>query len=173
MSARARSLDDVLATLASNPGRIADLISAAPDDLRRASATPGAWSALEIFAHVRACSDVWGGHIAAILDDGAERLRAGDPRAWAADHGYARADFTESFAAFEHDRAALLGRLRDLTDADWARTAVMVGASSRVERSVRWHADHIARHEAGHVTQIRRTLASGSGAAGGRPRPPR
>jgi hypothetical protein len=32
-------------------------------------ATPGPdeWSANDVLAHLRACSDVWGGHIAAIL----------------------------------------------------------------------------------------------------------
>ncbi|HET7471930.1 MAG TPA: DinB family protein [Candidatus Limnocylindrales bacterium] len=164
------SVEAVVGRLADNPGRIDLLMSAAPREARRRRPTKDAWSALETFAHVRACADVWGGHIRSIVEAGPSSLRAGDPRAWAADHGYAAADFAEAFPTYRRDRAELLTTLRSLGEEDWARSALMVGASSRVERSVLWHADHIARHEDQHVIQIRRTLVAGSGAGESRRR---
>jgi hypothetical protein len=134
------------------------LMSAASDDLRRARPRSDDWSAHESFAHVRACADVWGGHITTILSDSPASIPAGDPRAWAVDHGYTDADFAESFAAYAGRRVALLAVLRALAGGGWARSAVVVGSARRTERSVRWHAEHIVRHEDQHVLQIRRTL---------------
>jgi len=158
MSPRVIEVDAVLESLGTNPGRIDALMAPIPDDRRRARPRPDAWSAHEIFAHVRACADVWGGHITTILADAPERLPAGDPRAWAVDHGYLDAGFGGSFAAYADQRASLFEQLRGLSAVDWARSAVIVGASSRAERSVHWHAAHIVRHEDQHVTEIRRAL---------------
>jgi hypothetical protein len=158
VSPRAFPVPEILERLAAAPTAIELLLAPALDRRRRARARPDTWSPAEVFAHVRACADVWGGHIDAILTQGLERIAAGDPRAWAVDQGYLDVDFPASFAAYAGRRAALLETLRSLDAGGWAASAVMVGAATRVERSVEWHAAHIARHEEQHVTQIRRTL---------------
>jgi hypothetical protein len=158
MTPRAIAMDAVLDGLRANPARISSLLATAPDDRRRARPRADAWSAGEIFGHVRACADVWGGHIAAILSESPDRLPAGDPRAWAQAHGYQDADFEASFAAYAEGRAALIDLLAGLPAADWSRSALMIGSASRTQRSVGWHAEHIVRHEDQHVTEIRRAL---------------
>ena len=158
MSPRAFPVSVTLEMLAAGPRAIRDLVAPAPDARRRARPGPDAWSAHEIFAHLRACADVWGGHIRAILADHPARLGAGDPRAWAADRRYADAEFQDSFAVYLTDREALLALLRNLPEEGWASSALMVGSATRVERSVHWHADHIARHEEQHVVQMSRVL---------------
>ena len=157
MSPRAFPTATTLAMLTAAPARIAELM-AVPDDRRRIRPRADAWSAHEIFAHVRACADVWGGHITAILGEHPARIPAGDPRAWAVEQGYFDAPFDASFVTYTADRERLLALLRELTNEGWASAALMVGSASLVERCVHWHADHIARHEEQHIVEIRRAL---------------
>lgn len=153
---------ELLAMLAAAPPRIAALTAGlAPAQLQIAPA-PGAWSAVEVLAHMRACADMWGGCIAAMLAQDHPTVRAVNPRTWIGQTDYPAQAFHASLRAFTDQRAALLAILEPLAPEGWARSATITGAGKPLERSVRFYVEWLATHERPHVKQIER-IANASG----------
>lgn len=166
--------DQVLEVLAATPRRIATATaSAGPAQLDRRP-SPQEWSAAEVLAHLRACSDVWGGCIAQVLRDETPTIRAVNPRTWIDRTDYAVLPFSEHVTAFAAQRAQLLGVLEPLAPAGWQRNAVVIGAGRPLERTVLSYAVWLASHERPHVKQVERTVAAlrGVDADDGRPARP-
>ena len=114
MSRTVRTSEQVLTLLAETPPRIAVLTAdLGPEDLH---ATPagGGWSAREVLAHLRACADVWGDCIAAMVTSDTPMLRAVNPTTWIKTTDYRDQDFASSFQTFVTQRAALLAVLHPL-----------------------------------------------------------
>ena len=156
MPRSALPIDQLLAALAATPPRLAALTAGrAPAQLRTPLA-PEEWSATEVLAHLRACADVWGGCIAAMLAEDRPTLRAVDPRTWVTRTDYPTLEFQPSLDAFAAQRTALLAVLAPLTPADWARAATVTGAGAVLTRTVESYAQRLARHERPHVKQIAR-----------------
>jgi hypothetical protein len=131
--------------------------------LRRAPGA-GEWSATGILAHVRACADLWGGCIAAILADDRPTIRAVGPRSYVHDTDYPDLEFQPSFRALSAQRAALLAILDPLPPEAWSQTAVVTGAGAVLERTMNWYALGLAAHQRSHVKQIERLAkATGTG----------
>lgn len=120
----------------------------------------GEWSATQILAHLRACADVWGSCIAAILADDRPTIRAVGPRSYLHGTDYPDLEFMPSFAAFSVQRAELLESLEPLPPDAWSRTAVVTGAGAVLERTLNWYALGLAAHERSHVKQILRIARS-------------
>jgi hypothetical protein len=147
---------EVLAMLAAAPPRMAALTAGlAPAQLQAAPA-PDLWSAVEVLAHLRACADMWGGCIAAMLAEDHPTLRAVNPRTWINKTDYREQAFQPSLDAFTAQRAALLAVLEPLAPDGWARSATVKGAGKTLERTVRFYAEWLAGHERPHLKQIER-----------------
>jgi len=74
------TIEQVLTLLAETPPRIAALTAGlAPAQLHTAPNHDG-WSANDVLAHLRACADVWGNCIVAMIVEDTPTLRAVNPR---------------------------------------------------------------------------------------------
>jgi hypothetical protein len=154
------TIEQVLTLLAATPPRLAALTAGlAPARLRTA---PGddEWSANDVLAHLRACADVWGGRIAAMLAEDRPTLRAVNPRTWIKQTDYRDLEFRPSLRVFAAQRAELLAVLESLPPEDWSRAATVTGAGKVLERTVLSYAQGMARHEQPHVKQIERVVAT-------------
>ncbi|HST88182.1 MAG TPA: DinB family protein [Ktedonobacterales bacterium] len=160
MSDTSLTPEQVLALLAAAPPRLAALTAdLAPAQLRTAP-TPDAWSANAVLAHLRACADVWGGCIVAMLAEDRPTLRAVNPRTWIKRTDYLDLDFRPSLHAFATQRADLLALLEPLPPEGWARAATVTGAGKALERTVLSYARWLADHERPHVKQVARIVTT-------------
>ena len=148
--------EQALSLLTETPIRLAELTSGMEPDRLRAAPAPGEWSANDVLAHLRACADMWGGAIAAILAQDHPTIRAVNPRTWVERTDYPDLEFRPSLAAFAAQRAALLAVLEPLPPAGWERSGAVTGAGKRLERTVRFYVQWLATHERPHVKQLAR-----------------
>jgi uncharacterized damage-inducible protein DinB len=143
--------------LEATPGRIATATQGRTDRQLTKEPAPDAWSVNQVLAHLRACADVWGASIERILKEDTPSFRYVSPRAWIRTTNYLNLEFQPSFLAFQQQRAALLLTLKQLSEADWRRRAV-VKASKLREETVESYVCRLAEHEAGHCAQIERIV---------------
>ena len=132
----------------------------------------GEWSARDILAHLRSCSDARGEFIPKILASKRPTLRAISPRTLIESTNYRELEFASSFRAFTRQRARLLRLLKALSRGGWARSAIVTGGGPARERTVLFYGAWLARHERAHVRHIER-LASAVAAPGRASRPAR
>jgi hypothetical protein len=144
--------------LPETPLRIAALTASLGPTQLQATAPDGGWSANEVLAHLRACADVWGDFIMAMMAQDSPTLRAVDPRTWIRRTDYLEQDFGPSLQAFATQRTALLAVLEPLAPEDWSRTATVTGAGKVLERSVLFYGQWMARHERPHLEQMQRLV---------------
>jgi hypothetical protein len=148
------SIDQIVAILDSTPRRLSELtLGLAPEELHRPPA-PGAWSANEVLAHLRACADVWGSSMRRIIVENSPTIRAINPRAWIERTDYRELPFQTSLDAFTAQRVELLALLGPLPDSAWQRSATATGAGAQIERTVHAFGHRFAHHEGIHVNQI-------------------
>ena len=150
----------MLTLLAAAPPRLAALAAGLAPAQLRAAAGPDEWSANDVLAHLRACADVWGNCIAAMLEEDRPTLRAINPRTWIERTDYRRLDFQLSLSAFTAQRARLLAVLQPLPPQGWSRAATVTGAGKALERTVLSYAEWLARHERPHVKQIEHIVST-------------
>ena len=147
-----------MALLAETPPRLEALTAGlAPVQLQTAP-SDDEWSANDVLAHLRACADVWGGCIAAILAEERPTLRAVNPRTWINQTDYRELEFRPSLRAFAAQRADLLAVLEPLPAEGWSRAATVTGAGKTLERTVQFYARWLAEHERPHVKQVARLV---------------
>ena len=151
---------EVLEGLAAAPTRIAELTKGVPAAKLKVAPEPGEWSVVEILAHMRACGDVWGDHIAAILAEEHPTRRGVNPRQWIKEKDYASLAFSTSFKAYAAQRAGLLELLRPLPEKAWTRAATITGAGKPLTSDVRFYASKLFEHERPHLKQIAKTIAA-------------
>ena len=157
MAKRSLAIEQVLTMLAAATARIAALTAGlAPEQMH---STPGdGWSVNEALAHLRACADVWGDCIAAMLAEDTPTLRAVNPTTWIKKTDYLELEFRPSLQAFTTQRADLLRVLEPLPPAGWSRAATVTGAGKALERTVLSYAQWLATHERTHLKQIERIV---------------
>ena len=152
--------EQLLTMLAETPPRLAALtVDLAPAQLRAAPG-PGEWSASEALAHLRACADMWGQCIVAIITQDQPTLKAVNPRTWIRHTDYLEQEFAPSLRAFTAQRGELLAVLEPLSEEAWSRSATVTGAGKPLVRTVRFYAQWLAGHERPHVKQIARIVAT-------------
>jgi len=149
---------EALALLARTPPHLASLSAGLTPAELRSAPLPGEWSANEVLAHLRACSDMWGKCILAMLAEDMPTLRAINPRAWIKRTDYLTIDFQPSLDSFSKQRAALLDVLGPLPPEGWSRKAMVKGAGKLLEKSVLDYAERLARHERPHLKQVERIV---------------
>ncbi len=115
---------------------------------------PGEWSARDVLAHLRACSDMWGKYIVVILSEDRPTFKAVNPTTWIKQTDYRQQEFKPSLQAFTSQRAGLLAVLKPLAPEAWSRTAMVTGAGKPRERTVYTYAQWLANHEQSHCNQI-------------------
>ncbi len=152
------TVEQVMTMLGQTPPCIADAVAHAATGRMRVNPTPDEWSAIEVLAHLRACADIWGGCIDAILAEDEPTIRAVNPRRWIQSTDYITQDFRDSLRAFTAQRVDLLVVLKPLVPGDWSRSATITGAGKPLDRTVFDYAQRLARHEQSHIKQIRRTV---------------
>jgi hypothetical protein len=146
-------IQEFLEQLADTPRRLT-VASANVDETRlRLKPDPSGWSALDNLAHLRACADVWGASIEAMLADDEPTLPDIHPRKWQKQVKYPKV-FVESLQAFIVQRKKLLEALKPLQFEDWSRGAQIGGRRHTVFTQVR----RMAKHEAQHCEQIETIL---------------
>jgi hypothetical protein len=152
------TIKHVLALLGEAPSRIDMLtIGLTPAQLRNRP-TQNEWSASDVLAHLRACADMWGNPIAAMIAEDHPTLRAVNPRTWIKKTNYLELEFRPSLRAFGTQRADLLAVLEPLPLEGWARAATVTGAGKVLERTVLSYAQWLVRHERPHIRQIERIV---------------
>lgn len=158
MAASTLSTERVLELLAATPTRLG-AITAGVEPARLAAA-PGEdqWSANDVLAHLRSCSDVWGGSMSRILSEDGPTIRAVNPTTWIEQTDYRELTFARSLRFFAAQRADLLAMLEPLPDEAWQRAATVTGAGSPLEKTVLSYAERLAKHERQHLQQVERLV---------------
>ena len=150
--------DTILTLLADSPRRIAEVTEGlTPEQLGRRIGQD-TWSIIDILAHLRACSDRWGGDIVTILAKDNPTIRAISPRTWMRETNSPDLKFRPSFESFGAQRAELLTTLASLSPEQWARSATVLRGGRSLERTVWDLAEQLANHERGHVEQINQVV---------------
>jgi len=148
------TIEQNLNLLAATPARIADITKGLSPTQLVAPPKPGEWSARDVLAHLRACSDMWGKYILKILNEDGPTFRAVNPTTWIKSTNYLEQKFRPSFRVFSAQRTELLAVLTPLPPAAWSRTATVTGAGKPRERTVRTYAQWLANHERSHFKQF-------------------
>ena len=118
------------------------------------------WSANEILAHLRACADVWGKSILAMISQDHPTLRYISPRTWMKKTNYTTQNFHDSLKAFSWQRHELLTALGGLKPADWSRGATFTATTRGREQNILSYAQRIANHESDHSNEMDVRLSS-------------
>ena len=158
MTATPAEIEAVLEQLAAASQRLAMLSRGADDARLRARPSAEAWSANDTLAHLRACADVWGKSIAAMVAREHPTLRYVSPRAWMRKTNTLDQPFPAALRAYASQRAELLQLLRALPVGGWARGATFTGTTKGREQTVLSYAERIANHEAEHLPEIESLL---------------
>lgn len=158
MPSRPFTTEQVLTLLAATPPRLAARTTGLAPVQLQTRPTPDEWSANEVLAHLRACADVWGNCIAAIISEDTPTLRAIDPRTWIKKTNYLELEYQPSLRSFATQRADLLAVLEPLPPEGWSRAATVTGAGNVLRRTVLFYAQWLARHERPHLKQIERIV---------------
>ncbi len=152
------TIQQVLALLDETPRRIAALTAGlAPAQSRTAPYHDG-WSTNDVLAHLRACADVWGNCMAAVIAEDAPTLRAVNPRTWILKTDYLDLEFRPSLRTLAKQRDERLAVLKPLPREGWSRTATVTGAGKVLERTVLFYGQWMAGHERPHVKEIERIV---------------
>ncbi|MBF6591344.1 MAG: DinB family protein [Ktedonobacterales bacterium] len=158
MPNRSLTSEQVLTLLAETPPRIAALTAGLTPAQSRTAPNHDEWSINDVLAHLRACADVWGNCIVAMIAEDMPTLRAVNPRTWIKKTDYLELDFQPSLRVFATQRAELLAVLEPLPHEGWSRAATVTGAGRVLERTALSYARWLARHERPHVKQIERIV---------------
>lgn len=152
------TIEEVLTRLAEGPRQIAAVSDGVAPARLHACPAPDEWSARDVLAHLRSCSDMWGRCIASMLAEDHPTLKAVNPTTWIKQTDYLDLEFAVSFRAFDAQRAGLLRVLEALPPAAWSRAATVTGGGKARERTVHFYAQWLATHERPHVGQIARAI---------------
>lgn len=109
------------------------------------------WSVNHILAHLRACADVWGDTIQAMLAQDGPTLRYRSPRTWLKKTDYLHQPFAESLIIFTTQRTELLNRLNALNIIGWSRGASIKDRNHTIFSQ----AKRMALHEERHLVQLK------------------
>jgi uncharacterized damage-inducible protein DinB len=156
---RPLTIEQNLTMLAATPSRIAEFTRGLSPTQLLTPLQPGEWSARDVLAHLRACSDMWGTYIAKILNEDRPTFKAVNPTTWIKQTNYREQEFQPSLQAFTDQRAELLAVLKPLPPEAWSRMATVTGSGKPRERTVHTYAQWLANHERSHFKQFDRIVS--------------
>jgi len=143
-------IDDMLRIHAETPGKFLMVSDRLTEDQLITRLDPDAWSANDILAHLRACADVWGRDIQAMLERDSPTLRHISPRTYIRKTNYLVLEFRASLQEFIEQRNLLMKKLKRLEENDWSLGAQIENRQHTVFSHVR----RMAQHELGHWQQL-------------------
>ena len=149
------SIGTILERLAETPRRIAALTAGLTSAQLHAAPGSEEWSANDVLAHLRACADVWGEHIEAIIAEDEPTRQGVNPRTWIKKTNYPDQQFQQSLRSFTKQRAELLALIEPLPSRAWSRTATVLAWNVPNRRTMVSFAEHLARHERTHLKQFK------------------
>jgi hypothetical protein len=152
-------IKQTLELLEATPLRLASLTKGIDNSRLHLKPDESTWSANEILAHLRACADVWGKSILAMIVQDHPTLRYISPRTWIRKTDYPQQEFHSSLEAFTVQRSELLKSLRALKIEDRSRGATFTGTTRGREHTVLSYAGRIVQHESEHCAQIEDLLS--------------
>lgn len=143
------NIEKFLEMLVDNVARI-DMYTAVLAEDQLNHSIQNEWSIVQIFAHLRACDDVWTSTIYQMLAVDNPDLLNIHPRDWGRRMRYEELEFAESFTLFQMKRYELFRVLTSLDFEDWQRACVINGRTHTIYSQIR----RMALHEAEHCDQI-------------------
>jgi hypothetical protein len=148
---------EIIAALAATPSWLQVGLASLPEEAAWRAPNANEWSPAQILAHLRASDAILAPRVFQLLTRANTPLTGFDERAWAGIAARARLPLSTQLAAFEAQRAELVGVLRTLTDAEWE----IVGQhETRGALSLRTIAADLAEHEREHQPQLEAALAA-------------
>lgn len=115
--------ESVIAQLENAPGIIIPLIREVPAAVMKRRPQPGKWSAHEHACHLAEVHTLFFSRLDLMLGEERPRITPYDPSKDMAEDALLKMDLYESMGRFARDRRRLVERLKELTAADWQRTA--------------------------------------------------
>ena len=158
MPSKPLPIEQILTMLGEGPPRIESLTAALAPAQLQINPNADEWSANDVLAHLRACADVWGNNMLAIIAEEGQTLRGVNPRVWIKKTDYLEQDFQPSLDAFAKQRRQLLAVLESLPPEGWSRSATVMAWGNPFERTVLYYAERLVRHERPHLRQIERIV---------------
>lgn len=153
---KGRSIEAVIAALASVPVDIERLIEGKSGEELSQPAEDGGWGLVEILPHFRDWEEIIGNRVGQILSEEEPGLEEYDDSLWAIEHGYREQDTRGAFDEFAARRRALVERLTALEVDDWSRVGIL---PKRGRVTLHWLMNSVCNHDAKHVVQARDVLA--------------
>lgn len=150
--------EQILTQLATTPMQIDELTQNVSRHVLTISPAPGEWSTRDILAHLRSCSDMWGGYILKILNEDRPIYKAVNPTTWIKNTNYRELDFHLLLQAYAAQRAELLPHLKVLREEDWLREALVTGAGKPRIRTIHTYGLWLGNHERSHLRQMAKTI---------------
>jgi hypothetical protein len=150
MKATPATIEEVTRLLSDTPRRIAAASNELDNDQLHSRPDKKTWSANDILAHLRACADVWGETIEAMLMEDEPVLKHLSPRTWLRKTDYLELPFRESFQRFIERRTVLLNTLKGLDPGAWSRGAIIKDRHHTIFSQAR----RLALHESTHCEQL-------------------
>lgn len=152
----ARSVDGVIAALASVPDELSRLLANRSRDDLTQPAQDGGWGIVEILPHFLDWEHVIRDRVDRILTEETPELEEHDDTLWAIEHDYSSQDPLDVLAAFREQREALVELLESIDDAAWNRAA-RLPKHGRI--TLHWLLNNVCDHDARHMMQVRDVLA--------------
>jgi hypothetical protein len=147
--------ETVIEALERAPQVVIPLVREVPASLLKRRPSPGKWSAHEHACHLAAVHGLFISRLEEMLASPAPVITPYDPGRDDPDEALLAADLDESLEWFAADRARLVQRLRQLSPADWNRTAEH-GEYSHYSVFIMFR--HLALHDFFHAYRIEELL---------------
>jgi len=149
------SIPAVIDALRRAPDIVVPLVREVPPAILKRRPVSGKWSAHEHACHLAAVHALFFERLDHMLSAPAPVITPYDPGTQDADDALLVRDLDESLAAYMRDRARLVGRLRELTPAEWNKTAEH-GEYSHYSVFIMFR--HLALHDFLHAYRIEELL---------------
>ena len=149
----------IVELLKQGPLRIGKAISSVQTQQLYVRTDKEPWSISDILIHLRACSDVWGKTIMAMLTEDNPIQPYKSPRAFMKKQKYQDQEFEAALESYTQERQKLVKRLTSLDEAGWSRPGTYTGVTPRHRnQTVLSLANRIVDHEQPHLDQIETLL---------------
>ena len=158
MIATPAEIETFLEILTATPQRLASASAGLENARLHFKPDKKSWSANDILAHLRACADMWGKSMKAMISQDHPTLQYVSPRVWIRKTDYPKLDFHASLLAFTSQRQDLLETLKALAIQDWSRAASFTDSTPGRQDTVFSYARRMALHESDHCEQIEALL---------------
>ena len=159
MEPTSQDVSRILELLKQGPLRIGKAIRSVQTERLCVRTDQEPWSIGDILVHLRACSDVWGETIRAMLAEDNPIQRYKSPRAFMNRPKYQDQEFATALESYTQERQNLVKVLTNLDDAGWARPGTYTGTTPRHRNQTVWSlTNRIVNHEQPHLEQIEALL---------------